>query len=125
MLFTPDHFPSVAQRVKNPTGIHEDASLIPGLTQWFNNPVLLWLWHRQAAAAPIQPLAWELPYALGVFLKRKRKKKKGNQPKMVPGPFSSLTVSFELSLLSYIPAPNSAGTGSSEWLWGLPTIATA
>ena len=76
MLFTPDHFPSVAQRVKNPTGIHEDASLIPGLTQWFNNPVLLWLWHRQAAAAPIQPLAWELPYALGVFLKRKRKKKR-------------------------------------------------
>ena len=23
----------------------------------------LWLWGRLAAAAPIQPLAWELPYA--------------------------------------------------------------
>ena len=26
---------------------------------------LLWLWRRPAAAAQIQPLAWELPYAMG------------------------------------------------------------
>ena len=26
---------------------------------------LLWLWHRQAAVAPIRPLAWELKYATG------------------------------------------------------------
>ena len=26
--------PIVAQWVKNPTGIHEDVGLIPGLTQW-------------------------------------------------------------------------------------------
>ena len=32
--------------------------------------VLLWLWHRPAAVAPIQPLAWEPPYAAGVALKR-------------------------------------------------------
>ena len=31
----------------------------------------LWLWCRGAAAAPIGPLAWELPYALGVALKKK------------------------------------------------------
>ena len=24
-----------------------------------------WLWHRPAAIAPIQPLAWEPPYAAG------------------------------------------------------------
>ena len=30
---------------------------------------LLWLWHRPAAAAPIRPQAWELPYAPGVALK--------------------------------------------------------
>ena len=36
---------------------------------------LLWLWFRPAAVAPIQPLAWELPYALGVILKSKKKKK--------------------------------------------------
>ena len=32
-----------------------------------------WLWHRPAAVAPIHPLAWELPYATGVALKRKTK----------------------------------------------------
>ena len=33
---------------------------------------LLWLWPRSAAAAPIRPLAWELPYAAGVALKREK-----------------------------------------------------
>ena len=27
--------------------------------------MLLWLWHRLAATAPISPLAWEPPYAAG------------------------------------------------------------
>ena len=36
----------------------------------------LWLWHRLAAVAPIQPLAWEFPYVMGVDLKSKKKKKK-------------------------------------------------
>ena len=40
------------------------------------DPKLLWLWRRLAAAAPIGPLDWELPYATGVAPKRKRKKKK-------------------------------------------------
>ena len=31
---------------------------------------LLWLWHRPSAAAPIRPLAWEPPYAVGMALKR-------------------------------------------------------
>ena len=31
---------------------------------------LLWLWRRLAATAPIQPLAWELPYAMGVAIKK-------------------------------------------------------
>ena len=35
---------------------------------------LLWLWLRMAAAAPKQPLAWGLPYATGVALKKKKKK---------------------------------------------------
>ena len=34
--------------------------------------MLLWLWHRLAAAVPIQPLALELPYATGVALERKK-----------------------------------------------------
>ena len=30
-----------------------------------SDPALLWLWRRPVAAAPIQPLAWEPPYAAG------------------------------------------------------------
>ena len=29
------------------------------------DPMWLWLWCRLVAVAPIQPLAWELPYAVG------------------------------------------------------------
>ena len=32
--------PVVAQRIKNPTSIHEDSGLIPGLTQGVKDPVL-------------------------------------------------------------------------------------
>ena len=31
---------------------------------------LLWLWCRQAAVAPIGPLAWEPPYAVNAALKK-------------------------------------------------------
>ena len=48
---------------------------IPGLAQWVKDPELLWLWCRLAAAALIQPLAWELPYAKGVAVKRKKRKR--------------------------------------------------
>ena len=36
-----------------------------------SDPALLWC--RPAAEAPIQPLAWEPPYAMGVALKKKKK----------------------------------------------------
>ena len=32
------------------------------------------VWYRPAAPAPIQPLAWEPPYATGAALKTKKKK---------------------------------------------------
>ena len=40
---------------------------------------LVWLWRRPAATVPIQPLAWESPYAAGAALKKKKKKKKRPQ----------------------------------------------
>ena len=39
-----------------------------------SNLVVLWLWCRLAAAAPIRSLAWELPSAAGAALKSKKKK---------------------------------------------------
>ena len=63
----------MAQQVTNATSIHEDVGSIPGLAQGVNDSMLLWLWCRQAAAAPIQLLAWELPYAPGVALKKQNK----------------------------------------------------
>ena len=36
------------------------------------------LWHRPAAAVPIPPLAWELPYAAGLAVKKKKKKKQAS-----------------------------------------------
>ena len=47
------------------------------------DPELLGLWCRLAATAPIQPLAWEFPYAEGEALKRqtdrKREREKGKK----------------------------------------------
>ena len=47
--------------------------------------MLLWLWYRLAAAAPIQALGQELPNAMGAALKIKSKQNKTKQ-KRSPGP---------------------------------------
>ena len=54
-----------------------------------SDPVLLWLWHRLVATAPIGPPAWEPPYAPGVALE-KIKTNKQKDPKK-PGNAGSLT----------------------------------
>jgi len=38
---------------------------------WLESGIAV-LWHRPAATAPIELLAWELPYAVGVALKSKK-----------------------------------------------------
>ena len=42
---------------------------------------LLWLWCKLAATAPIHPLAWEPPYAVGAALKGQKTKKKEKKRK--------------------------------------------
>ena len=61
------------------TQVPSQASL-SGLRIWHWSPMQLgsglpWLWHRPAAKAPIQPLAWKLPYAAGAALKKQKQKK--------------------------------------------------
>ena len=46
--------------------------------------MLLWLWGRPAAIAPIQLLAWELPYAAGAAIESKKKQNKNKQTKKNP-----------------------------------------
>ena len=41
-----------------------------------SDPMLLCLWCRLAAVAPIQPLAWEHPYVASIAPKSKEKKRK-------------------------------------------------
>ena len=42
ILFTNAFYrvPTVAQQVKNPTSIHENVGLIPGVDQWVEDPAL-------------------------------------------------------------------------------------
>ena len=79
----------MAQWLTNPTSLHEDMGLIPGIAQQAMDPVavscgighrhdsdpeLLWLWHRLATTALIGPLAWEPPCSMGAALIKKRQK---------------------------------------------------
>ena len=59
--------------IMNLTRTCEDAGSIPSPSQWVKDLTLLWLWCWLAAAALIQPLTWELPYAAGAAPKRHTK----------------------------------------------------
>ena len=47
-----------------------------------SDPALLWLWHRPVATAPIRPLAWEPPYAMGAAQEMAKKRQKEKKAKV-------------------------------------------
>ena len=49
---------------------------MPGLALWVRDTVLLWLWSRLAATAPIKPLSWEPPYAAAAAQEMAKRRKK-------------------------------------------------
>ena len=63
--------------------------------------VLLWLWHRPAAIAPIPPLAWEPPPAEHAALKRLKNSPerghRGNLPQHNKGHISYITANTLLN----------------------------
>ena len=70
---------TVAQWVKNPSSIHEDVGLIPGLVQWVKGSQVAdtaWIWHCYGYGVGWRPpLAWVPSYRTGVALKDKKKRK--------------------------------------------------
>ena len=58
---------------------------------------LLWLWGKLATTAPIQPLAWDLPHAMGTALKRPKKKKKIQPSQQCAGICSLSNICYFLS----------------------------
>ena len=42
------------------------------------------LWCRPVATAPIRPLAWEPPYAMGTVLEKAKRKKKKKKLEVLP-----------------------------------------
>ena len=83
-----------------------------------SDPVLLWLWCRPAAAAPIGPTAWEPPYSAGAALKKKdkqKRKERKQQEECIQGPdneFSARPAQREMPKCS--PGGMSIGNWSNQ-----------
>ena len=97
------------------------------------DPALLRLWHRLAATTPIEPLAWEPPYAAGAALEKAKRQKKKKKKKSFSIHFSPpATILSSPSLIDELPDGiywTSAACSSSltpSWVnsdWALaPTI---
>ena len=54
-----------------------------------SDPTLLQLWHRPVATAPIRPLAWEPPYAMGVAQEKAKRQQQQQKKRLCLEPASS------------------------------------
>ena len=61
----------------------------------------LWLWRRLAAVAPIRPLAWKLPHAMGMALKKDKNTKSQSSELLELGWWRAVR-SHVNSLLGYV-----------------------
>ena len=57
------------------------------------------IWYRPVATAPIRPLAWESPYAMGAALKGQRQKKTKNRKKKNKAKNNPQLVVFQILFL--------------------------
>ena len=71
---------------------------------------LLWLWHRPATTAGIQPLAWQLPYATDAVCFLKLKKKRGWG---APSELKVWQMNTNWTLAQLIPRPGAFRQGST------------
>ena len=75
---------------------------VPTMAQWILGTMRLWV--QSLAVAPIQPIAWETPYAMGEALKSqkvKKSKKKERKSQLLINTVNML-VYFPSFLLTYI-----------------------
>ena len=97
----PCKFPLWLNGLKTWHCVFEDVGLIPGLAQWVkdlsgfamscglghrcgSDLALLWLW-RPEVAAPIWPLAQQLPHAVREAIKRKKRRKRKKEIRWMKG----------------------------------------
>ena len=66
----------MVQGVKNLTAVTQVMGSIPSLVQWVKGSGIGAAVSWVTAAAQIQSLAWEIPYAAGAAIKKKEREKK-------------------------------------------------
>ena len=80
-----------------------------------SDPALLWRWYRPAAAALIQSLAWELPCAADVAIKKKRSLWDEKRHEASQESQGNTPVSFD-----HRGRVNNVPVGTSDLDWGAP-----
>ena len=79
---------------------------------------MLWLWRRLAAPAPVRPLAWEPPYAVGAALKRKRRREGGRKKGREGGREEILSLALTTDFEELMVTKGNRLVGGMGWKFG-------